>query len=69
MVPDDREKLNQVMEELRKLEREDKVLLGLYLYEGLSSDQVTRVLSMNQHHSPRKKEQKKSVLKNQFKRI
>jgi len=47
---------SKVLQQLQNLTPEDRMLLGLYLYEGLSTDEVNEIL--NSHVSPKVKTKK-----------
>jgi len=54
----------KVLQQLQNLSPEDRILLGLYLYEGLSTNEINEILSS--HASPKlkaKKEKKSSQRK------
>lgn len=36
--------ITEILRKLKKLPEEDRILLGLYLYEGLSSDEISKIL-------------------------
>jgi DNA-directed RNA polymerase specialized sigma24 family protein len=64
---DTKTQYTEIMEALKNLPKEDRILLSLYLYEGLTGEQVDTV--MNQRSGALRAENytKKSFFRNQFK--
>jgi hypothetical protein len=62
-------KCMDLIAQLKNLSREDRTILGLYLYEGLTSDQVHTVLQMQPHTADRKKSETKIPVKNSYKTL
>lgn len=58
---------NQIMETLKNLPKEDRILLSLYLYEGLTSDQVDTVMNHKNGAFRAASFSKKSFFRNQLK--
>lgn len=56
---------SKVFQQLQNLTPEDRLLLGLYIYEGLSTEEVNDIL--NSHASPKvkTKKDKNSTQRNQ----
>ena len=55
----------KVLQQLQNLTPEDRILLGLYLYEGLSTNEINEILS---YHSSPKVKARKETKKSQRKR-
>ena len=57
----------EIMELLKKLSKEDRILLSLYLYEGLTSEQVDTVMNQKSGALRAESHTKKSFFRNQLK--
>ncbi len=59
-------KFKDLITQLKNLSPEDRMLLGLYLYEGLTSEQVNSVLNVKSQVSGKKKSEKNIVAKGHY---
>jgi hypothetical protein len=62
-------KCMDLVAQLKNLSHEDRTILGLYLYEGLTSDQVHTILQMQSRKADRKKSETKILTKNSYKTL
>ncbi len=56
-------KHKEIITDLKKLSDEDRLILGLYLYEGLNQKQVSAVLNAQQNSISRSKRPGKPLMK------
>ncbi len=54
---------HHIVETLKKLPKEDRIVLGLYLYEGLTADQIDVILNHKEKTSSAATHAKKSIFR------
>ena len=59
-------KYSEVLYQLKNLSAEDRIVLGLYLYEGLTSDEVVKILNSNNHSTGTVKKEGKTAHRSRY---
>lgn len=59
-------KNREVLNQLKKLPEEDRIILGLFLYEGLTHDEVSTVMNLRSHGKQPRNPAGKSLVKKNF---
>ena len=59
-------KNTELLNQLKRLPEEDRIILGLYLYEGLTSDEIASLLTHSVPEKPHRKATGKMIFKKHF---
>lgn len=57
---------SEVLYQLKNLTAEDRMILGLYLYEGLTSEEVIQILNSKTHTPGISKQERKSTQRSRY---